>query len=512
MSGETQKYKRSNFTASVVGGLGSVFGGSGKTYYILEHKISSKYHKLGESQEIIVDNIELGRDSKCQVRYDESFKTVSRRHAAITKKDDQWKLIHLSEKNPTLLNGKQVSKEWYLQNGDEIQLNIGGPKLGFIVPTGSKSKVGSIGLSRRLSLFRQQALRPYKTALTVLSCFILLISIGAGYVINRQGAQIDIFKGNLSETQGRLADVVRENEELINKTAALTARVTKQAVELEGIKNIPTPEPEPEIEELLEKCKDDVYFLYTEKVYITDGNEIQIVKDTVGNPYGWTATGFLLDDGRFVTARHCIQGWRYTVDLSVIEDAAMSDTYKNINIVAKFKARNRKGNELSFSSDDFVINTQYDYKSPCGVFPDGTQGFVYTVNWLNDEEYAKMDKRVHSTDWAFAKASSSGTLTVNVGVSNNLRAGQELHILGFPQGLGVGDTPAVINPPYNKFSVGFDGLDNTGCFLHTRGTDFGNSGGPIFARQGNNLTVIGIVSRGARSDEYNYGVPISAIR
>ena len=170
----TQPYKRS-FSSSVGSGIGSVFGGSGRQYYILEHKNSSKYHRTGESQEIIVDQVEIGRDPKCQVRFDDSFPTVSRRHAAIVKSGERWKLVQLSTTNPTFLNGSKVDREWYLQNGDEIQLSVGGPRLGFILPSGNQSTVGSLKLTRRLSLFRQQALRPYTQAIVILSIALGLI-------------------------------------------------------------------------------------------------------------------------------------------------------------------------------------------------------------------------------------------------------------------------------------------------------------------------------------------------
>ena len=87
---ETQ-YKRT-IAGSVGAGMGAIFNASGRSYYILEHKTESKYHHAGESQKIIVDQIELGRDSSCQVRFDESFETVSRRHAAIVKEGNDYKL------------------------------------------------------------------------------------------------------------------------------------------------------------------------------------------------------------------------------------------------------------------------------------------------------------------------------------------------------------------------------------------------------------------------------------
>ena len=163
-------------------GMSSLFGGI-SNYYVLEHKVSSKYHKLGEAQEIIVDYAEIGRDRDCAVRFDESFNTVSRKHAAIVKKDDNWKLIQLSQTNSTFLNGHKVADEWYLQNGDEIQLSVNGPKLGFIIPPASGKKT-MMNLTHRLSLFRQQALRPYRNAVIIIGVILLLvIGGGVGYGI-----------------------------------------------------------------------------------------------------------------------------------------------------------------------------------------------------------------------------------------------------------------------------------------------------------------------------------------
>ena len=174
---DTQNYKRT-LAGSVGAGMGAIMNGSGRTYFILEHKSSSKYHQAGEAQKIIVDQIELGRAASCQVRYDESFETVSRKHAAIEREGENWKLIHLSQSNPTLVNGRPINGTYYLQSGDEIQLSVGGPRLGFIVPQGRQALTSSIGMTERMNLFRKQALRPYKTALTVMSVVFILAIAG----------------------------------------------------------------------------------------------------------------------------------------------------------------------------------------------------------------------------------------------------------------------------------------------------------------------------------------------
>ena len=102
-----------------------------KAYFTLEHKVGSRYRNAGEYQKIVADQIEIGRDPQCEVRFDENFETVSRRHAAIIKDGNNWKLAPLSQTNPTFINGKTVQSEWYLQYGDEIQCAVNGPKLVF---------------------------------------------------------------------------------------------------------------------------------------------------------------------------------------------------------------------------------------------------------------------------------------------------------------------------------------------------------------------------------------------
>ena len=59
MAGKTAKPYKATLSGSIGAGMGSVFNPRGRKYYILEHKVSSKYHRAGEAQEIIVDQIEI---------------------------------------------------------------------------------------------------------------------------------------------------------------------------------------------------------------------------------------------------------------------------------------------------------------------------------------------------------------------------------------------------------------------------------------------------------------------
>ena len=58
---DTQTSYKRTVAGSVGAGVGAIFNGSGRTYYMLEHKTSSKFHQAGETQKIIIDQIELNQ-------------------------------------------------------------------------------------------------------------------------------------------------------------------------------------------------------------------------------------------------------------------------------------------------------------------------------------------------------------------------------------------------------------------------------------------------------------------
>ena len=227
-------YKRT-VAGSVGAGVAAVFNASGRQYYILEHKNESLYHHAGESQKIIVDQVELGRDSACQVRFDESFETVSRRHAAIVKDGDNWKIVPISQTNSTLVNGQPITGEQILNSGDEIRLSSKGPLMGFIIPQGKQSMVSSIGMTERLSLFRQQALRPYKRGLWALT-IILILAVGGLVGWNLwQAEQYNAKMVELEESMAANDEVIKNlNEELVNAQNESSAERERIEAELEA--------------------------------------------------------------------------------------------------------------------------------------------------------------------------------------------------------------------------------------------------------------------------------------
>lgn len=507
---KTKLYKNT-LSGSIGAGMGSLFSPNGRKYYILEHKVSSKYHKAGESQEIIVNNIELGRDSRCQVRFDESFQTVSRHHAGIVRDGDMWKLVQISKTNTTFLNGKPIKTEWYLQSGDEIQLSVNGPKLGFIIPTGKKSTIASIGLTRRLSLFRQQALRPYKYAIATLSCILVLAVGGLGtwnYFLKEDLAkqsvliaqQIDELseQKNLTETNKAKADslareLVANNKKMADyeeKMAEMAKETEKAKVEAATARRraadaysaaLKAQELVNEGDQDLEKqCFPFTYAVYQvrQQIRYPDG---KISEDSEAMLVG---SGFLLSDGRFITARHVTETYYYYLfnwgDDRINQSLAFQNAVVNNggDIVTTFVAINHTGSKITFTNKQCSANRSQD---------------VTKTITLNGTNYVVKAATVSTTDWVSYKTSEAGAPYDNA-LSVNMNAGTHLKVLGFPLGRG-GENPNAISPIFSSAEVARKGLDVDGTIMTSNtDTQSGNSGGPVFTLKEGVYNVVGILS------------------
>ena len=516
MSQETVKYNRS-LAGSVGAGMKSIFAGKGRRYYELVHKSKSKYHQEGAVQKIIIDSVELGRDPKCQVRFDESFQTVSRRHAAIVKDGEGWKLVQLSKTNSTYLNGNKVTDSWYLQNGDEIQLSAGGPKLGFVVPQGEAGLVKSIGLTNRLTLFRKQALRPYKTALwCLLGVLIAACAVGGYFLFDLGNKNADLTKKYIdvveesarrdSLNQVRMQNVV---DSLSNVKLDLEKQVNKMrgaikanSSAIKGLKPQVTPSSgstttgvKNQGMKTIEECFPFVYYIQTEAFEITypDGKVEQFSSHDTG--IGWSGTGFLLNDGRFVTARHVIEGWQFWQSAD-----GVSESLQDLNAIVNnggsvkfyFNCFSPTGEIFSCCSSDFRVNSSQDQR---GTYESG-------YKWSHG---------VVATDYAYLKLGLSGGLAFDDVKCDQLKVKTELTVLGFPYGEGVNSIND-IRPIYGNATVAAEGLQRGRILTTNTNTEHGDSGGPLFyTDEAGHLVVIGIVSGGIGT---NLGeiIPMSKVR
>ena len=472
---KTVQYKRT-LRGSVGAGVNALFNGNGRRFYVLEHRDASKYHKAGESQKIIVDQIELGRGENCQVRFDETFETVSRRHAAIVREGDRWKLVQLSTTNTTFLNGRAIESQWYLENGDEIQLAVGGSRLGFVIPAGKQSLVSSIKMTERLELFRKQALAPYKKAIVAL-CVLLVLAVG-GLTAWNVMMQKD-FNQQIAQAKDRLMAISGKNAELDSLLQESQREQARMDSLLKVYKNRPAVTkvvyPNDDLASMLSKVEDDIFFVRATKVVVTDGEE------TIEIPnYSWISTGFLTTDGKFITAKHCVEGWKFKGGIPSDEDAiamcAFAMNTKGCKIVAYLEAKS-KSKTMTFKSTDFIMNatTEHEYK-------------------ITDEIVWHLEGSMRN-DWAYVNTGQKGSIVVDEQLSTKLPVGADLHILGFPHGWGAIDTHN-FSSLYNSCKTAKEGLENGIIRISDRSFEGGNSGGPVFYNDHGKLKAVGIVSYG----------------
>ncbi|HQU93845.1 MAG TPA: FHA domain-containing protein, partial [Pyrinomonadaceae bacterium] len=91
----------------------------------------------GSRQPFTLDkpSVWLGREPACEIIFDASSGTVSRKHAEIKIEDGEYVVVDNKSFNGTLVNEQRITSPIPLYHNDEITLGIGGPVLKFLSPT-----------------------------------------------------------------------------------------------------------------------------------------------------------------------------------------------------------------------------------------------------------------------------------------------------------------------------------------------------------------------------------------
>lgn len=498
--GTESNYKRT-VAGSVGAGVGAIFSASGRTYYIIEHKTTTALHNAGDSEKIIVDQIELGRDSSCQIRFDEGCETVSRKHAAIVRDGENWKIIPLSLTNATYVNSIPVQGEKILSSGDEIRLSSHGPVMGFIIPQGAKSVVNSISMTERMELFRKQALTPYKKGLLLLT-IILVLAIG--------GAVAAVIISNKKHDE--------ISKEMIVRNTMLEKEMKEKDFEhKKQIEDLKKSQDKVVDFSVIENCHPAVYYIKTKNVEVYNKNGLLFSRFDQSEEIG--ATGFLLEDGRFVTARHVVEPWYYRNTDIIGKDSSnniwkysdlqllLNDGYK---VVANFIAYSPSQTSFEFSSSDMTMSPsrpansrEYKPKKYVREIVNGNLSIHYfDVNNTKD-------------DWAIL--ARKGELNVTDGLkyskdaSLNQKFGDEIVVLSYPNGEGFKNSFSV-KPVMTKNTVNSAELNNIGVIeLATNRYVAGSDGAPVLQMIDGEWTVVGILGRTDVESSRDLVTPIANI-
>ena len=439
---------------------------------ILKYLNNSRDYNMGQEQTIASDHVVIGRDSTCEVRYSDKYDTVSRIHASISKQGEDWELKNLSKSNPTLINGTPVKKSWYLSSGDVIQFSFEGPKIQFSVPSPTEKK--SIPWS---VVIKEQVIRPYKKYVVAASIFFAFVMSSLVYVIVKQGQTIE----------QQIADIevikvaTKKQSEVSQASLDSIREVYEKEIEKEKKANRP-------IGEKIAPYFNDIWYIYATGVATEFEGETEYYDN-----FNWSGTGFLLDDGRLVTAGHVIKPWLFGVSEDDTADIWLNLLDNGVGEVrVDFVAISPDGKKVDFSTKDASMSRSRFSKEL------QLSGNDFEVNEVESEH-----------DWAWIKTKFKGKISASYKTSTKLNISDKLHILGYPYSLGVSEKG--MTPLYSSSDVSTKGLSYGRIQLTNRNFEHGNSGGPALFEENGKLKVVGIVSSGIGSS-LGFLVPISEVK
>lgn len=472
-------------TQSLTAGM-KILGGANIPTYTLEYLTGTAKHNQGSYETIVVPYIELGRDKKCGVEFGDDTPTVSRRHCAIERKGQETFIINLSSSNPTLVNGRPVNEKYFLNNGDEIQLSVEGPRLRFNT---TKTGTAKMGFTNKMNLVMKQAIKPYKTAAIAALITILVLAGGGTFAILQLNSQIDQ-QEQITEKQAKeLAKINSENEALVasleenkkemsDKLAKERAESQKRnqqlAVAMEELKqkNDELVNSNKNYVDLIDPLKKYTLAIFTTGIKIEFGG--QVVAEEVYDP-NCMCTGFLLEDGTFVTARHCIDAMLAESELAnFCESSGGSATYS-------YMAQSYDGSiKFNFTNKD--MQADYSQDTFSRVTFQGIDGSYRWPNYFN------------GADWAHYKTNYTEGIKFDKDQSLSMQAGTELFVLGYSYGTQYRKS-GNLEPYFSTAKVTQSGLEEGTIRVTEAGWDGGNSGGPVFmVGEDGSPMVIGLVT------------------
>ena len=461
-------------------------GGANMASFTLEFLSQSGSRRAGSTETIVVPYAEMGRDKSCAIRFDSSEKTVSRKHAAISSENGQYYITALSQTNQTLVNGAPINGKMPLNNGSEIQLSSSGPRMRFLA---SQTKTSTMRLTQRMQMFAAQSMRPYRTAVTILAIVLVASVSTMGYFLKESNDKLEVLviKSKLSQEEFDKQMIAQKNN--TKAQDALAANVKSLGIQLATTKTeldkqvqsnasrLSSSGMNDSIKSALDSFEDDVYYIHYSKLTYKYKGKVQVYENVPGS-----GTGFLLDDGKFVTALHVAEPWYFPTSNQEYRLNAIKTQggLCELTIVATSPS----GQSFTFSSNNFNYN-ETTLESDV-VIIDGNE---YLVRVNNDNTWG--------SDWAWIQTKKRGKIKADSYLSYNMGDNDNVYVMGYTLG-SKAQSSDKLNPLHSSMTIAQNGLTKGVIRVSGRSFDVGNSGGPAFAVNKNGeLVNIGIVSHGA---------------
>ena len=220
-------------------------------------------------------------------------------------------------------------------------------------------------------------------------------------------------------------------------------------------------------------------------------------------------TGFIVDNGYFVTARHCVEFWLAMEDelksnlrdihSQIVRWAIGAEMDTNIRLVAKLKVTSHDGKQVwYFTSEDFLMDKTLDNVYEFGDFE--TPYLWRSLVSLYERRGTELGD-VAVMRWPF----SQGTIKL-ADPDLCLQEKSDIFCFGYPQSDSRQEAvfSTMESSVYQGQTSSYD------FFICEKGLDPGFSGGPVFIGGGTNAEmVVGIVSRS--DGNHTLMVPVSQI-
>jgi hypothetical protein len=443
------------FSGSVAGTMKSLFSSSARTFFILEHKSQSQRYPIGKTEHFISDYVELGRGSHFAVGFGNDCPTVSRPHAAIIRQGKGWILRPISRSNVTLVNNQVITTDTALKNGDLLQLSANGPKMVFLAA--ANNTIDTLNFGQRFNALNREVLKPFKIVIAVLCLFMFG---GAATVVWLVGKNTD--------QERRLANSENQSARLVAKLDSLSKVPPPKPPP-----HPPSPPPPPAVEPLFS----GIYYIQSVTVMV-NGEE--------KGSLHLAGTGFLLNDGRLVKARHVVLPWIYSPTRSEYFKVLNAlYTQQPAQVVHHLVAVNAldPNKVIHFSSAQMQLDNSKDEVRQLEV--EGAPHKIQFAPGLAGPDWATFDTGVKGQGLRSGAKAACG-----------LTVASKVFALGYPGG-AVAKMADLQKPIYGPLTISRPKCHEGAIWITDRNIEPGFSGGPVLRlNPQNQYEVVGIVSGG----------------